>query len=110
MHLVSLKARERSGVDPGSFNSNDGIDATKGSPETSQHDMLRGFPSLYKSEDDEFKIMEPDPLSESELKETTVTGQGGDAQSATACDDSTVFFSKCLCKVNFLNLFSRNCS
>ncbi|XP_057491220.1 CRM-domain containing factor CFM2, chloroplastic isoform X2 [Actinidia eriantha] len=86
-------ARERSGVDPGSFNSNDSIDASKGSPETSQHDMLRGFPALYKDEDDDFKITEPEPFSESELKETNafigVTGQGGDAQSATTCDDST---------------------
>ncbi|GFS45072.1 hypothetical protein Acr_00g0093970 [Actinidia rufa] len=70
MHLVSLKARKRSGVDSGSFNSNEGIDASRGSPETSQHDMLRGFPSSYKGKDDEFKITEPEPLSESELKET----------------------------------------
>ncbi|KAL6960661.1 hypothetical protein U1Q18_038425 [Sarracenia purpurea var. burkii] len=75
-------ATERSGVYSSSLNSKDGVDASRGCPETSQ-----------RYEEDEFKITEPEFVSESdsELKETNIlmdmTDQGGDAQSVTCPDD-----------------------
>ncbi|KAH7847885.1 hypothetical protein Vadar_031279 [Vaccinium darrowii] len=84
-------ARERSGVDSSSFNSNDGIDASMDGPETNKQAMLRDFPLLGQDKVDEFDITEPDPLSDSECEENSLrigsNGLGVDAQSATCPDD-----------------------
>ncbi|XP_058186255.1 CRM-domain containing factor CFM2, chloroplastic isoform X2 [Rhododendron vialii] len=82
-------ARERSGFDSSSFNSNDGTAC----PETNQQDMLRDSPLLCLDKVDEFNITEPEPepVSELEREESRVlmgsNGLGVDAQSATCPDD-----------------------
>lgn len=100
MHFLSMKARERSGVDSSSFNSNDGIDASVDGPETNKQDMLRDFPLLGQDKVDEFDITEPDPLSDSECEENSLrigsNGLGVDAQSATCPDDHGVLLNNYL--------------
>ncbi|KAG5527334.1 hypothetical protein RHGRI_028282 [Rhododendron griersonianum] len=84
-------ARERSGFDSSSFNSNDGTDASTACPETNQQDMLRDSPLLCLDKVDEFNITEPEPVSELEREESRLlmgsNGLGVDAQSATCPDD-----------------------
>ncbi|KAF7130686.1 hypothetical protein RHSIM_Rhsim10G0028300 [Rhododendron simsii] len=62
-------ARERSGFDSGSFNLNDGTDASTACPETNQQDMLRDSPLLFLDKMDEFDITEPENVSELEREE-----------------------------------------
>ncbi|KAF7113018.1 hypothetical protein RHSIM_RhsimUnG0168000 [Rhododendron simsii] len=84
-------ARERSGFDSSSFNSNDVTDASTACPETNQPDMLRDSPLLCLDKVDEFNITEPEPVSELEREENRLlmgsNGLGVDAQSAICPDD-----------------------
>uniref|UniRef100_A0A5B6Z5U5 CRM domain-containing protein n=1 Tax=Davidia involucrata TaxID=16924 RepID=A0A5B6Z5U5_DAVIN len=88
----NVEARERHGADSTSFNSNDDMDSSRESLETTQKEIFRDFFLKYKDkEEDKSELTEPEPLSELVFKETSVVmdmnSEGGEFESTTCPDN-----------------------